>query len=284
MRSSTPTRTGVSRSMSLVGCRFARPVVQRGFRRGISSVSRRITRRITTSCTGSASSTAATRSVMMNCGVWSRHPKSAANTLQALKSIRVQRCDGEATYAILDNLSAHKAQRSAPGQQTTAWSCVSHRPTAPGRTRPKPTSGHYENSCRIFDGETRGSHPELLLAKNENGPKSEPRKASAGDAPTGKPHDLTPAPNLTRQGTSKGAITVRMLRCTGYRAMLSCSMPSSNFLDLLEANRTLSVSSPGALRRSALRPHRIFVGWSILRMGSRRSSTGGHFASVVRPR
>ncbi len=99
MRSSTPTRTGVSRSMSSDRCRFARPVVQRGFRRGISIVSRRTT----TSCTGSSSSTAATRSVMMNCGVWSRHRKSAANTLQALKSIRAQRRDRGAIYAILDN-------------------------------------------------------------------------------------------------------------------------------------------------------------------------------------
>jgi hypothetical protein len=37
-----------------------------------------------------------------------RQSKSAASTLEALKSIRVRRPDGEWIYVILDNLSAHQ--------------------------------------------------------------------------------------------------------------------------------------------------------------------------------
>ena len=37
-----------------------------------------------------------------------RHRKSAANTLEALRSIRARRPDGDPVYVILDNLSAHK--------------------------------------------------------------------------------------------------------------------------------------------------------------------------------
>jgi transposase len=44
-----------------------------------------------------------------------RHRKSAANTLAALKSIRMARPDGAPIYVILDNLSAHK------GKAIRAW-------------------------------------------------------------------------------------------------------------------------------------------------------------------
>jgi transposase len=76
-----------------------------------------------------------------------RHQKSAGNTLRALQSIRARRPDGEMIYVILDNLSAHKARRSAAGPNATRSSCASPPPTAPGRTRSRPTSGRSESSC-----------------------------------------------------------------------------------------------------------------------------------------
>src|SRR4051812_13166568 len=78
-------------------------------------------------------------------GVNRRH-KGAANTWAALKSIRAARPDGAPIYVVLDNLSAHKGAKSAGGRRRTRSSCASPRPTPPGPTPSRHTSGHCGSS------------------------------------------------------------------------------------------------------------------------------------------
>ena len=112
-----------------------------------------------------------------------RHRKSAANTLKALKSIRAQRCDSEAIYVILDNLSAHK------GATIRKWA-VKHRVelcfTPTYSSWANPIEAHFgplrefvlNNSnhpnhvvltrrlhAYLRWRNTHGSHPELLLSQ-----------------------------------------------------------------------------------------------------------------------
>ena len=76
-----------------------------------------------------------------------RHRKSGVNVLKALKTIRARRPDGDPIFVILDNLSAHKGRPIREWPSATRSSCVSRRPTAPGRTRSRLTSGRSASSC-----------------------------------------------------------------------------------------------------------------------------------------
>jgi transposase len=72
--------------------------------------------------------------------------KGGDHTLASLKSMRKARPDGAPIYVILDNLSANKHLLSGRGQLATRSNCASPRPARRGRTRSRPSSGHYAPS------------------------------------------------------------------------------------------------------------------------------------------
>jgi transposase len=76
-----------------------------------------------------------------------RRRKGADHTLSALQSIRAACPDGQQLYVILDNLSATRPKRSAPGPGGTRSSYASRRPTPPGPIRSRRSSGRYAASC-----------------------------------------------------------------------------------------------------------------------------------------
>ncbi|GAX57430.1 IS630 family transposase [Streptomyces olivochromogenes] len=78
-------------------------------------------------------------------GVNHRH-KGAVNSLAALKSIRAARPDGAPLYVILDNLSAHKGSKIRACAKKHPGELCFTRPTSPGPTRSRRTSGRCGSS------------------------------------------------------------------------------------------------------------------------------------------
>ena len=70
-----------------------------------------------------------------------REHKGGGHTLAALKSIRGTRPGGYRLFIIMDNLSANKTRRSAPGPGGRTSSCASRPPARPGPIRSRRSSG-----------------------------------------------------------------------------------------------------------------------------------------------
>jgi transposase len=151
-----------------------------------------------------------------------RRRKGTVNSLAALRSIRAARPDGGPRHVIMDNLSAHKGTKSAPGRTSTRSSCASPRPTPRGPTPSKPTSGPCGSSpwptptTRITPSRPgpctptcAGATPTPATPTSSppnvaSAPASAAKKASAGvDAPSSPWH------NPTRQSHPVNALDLR---------------------------------------------------------------------------